>query len=137
MYGEEPRDVTPEPAEASPAPDAGWGPCEACGAPADFKLLLDETERLFCGRHKPQLLGMARRGETPAGEEPAAQRNFNRWAAGSMAEHMIEDIAALDPATRKLVSEFYTRLHLVIIWTDQEARAQAAEGSPASQGGDS
>src|SRR5207244_1756303 len=45
MYGEEPRDVTPEPAEASPAPDAGWGPCEACGAPADFKLLLDETER--------------------------------------------------------------------------------------------
>jgi hypothetical protein len=65
-------------------------------------------------------------------ERAADRAQVRRWSH-DMATHMVEELAALDPATRKAVSQYLTGLHMVALWIDQAAAGEALDAREAAQ----
>src|SRR5947209_1906160 len=60
-------------------------------------------------------------------EDRAHMRAFSR----DMATHMVEELAALEPATRKAVRTYLTGLHMVCLWIDDAEAGEALDAREA------
>ena len=63
----------------------------------------------------------------------AADRAHLRAFSRDMATHMVEELAALDPATRQAVRTYLTGLHMVCLWIDDAEAGEALEARDAAE----
>ena len=63
----------------------------------------------------------------------AWDRAHSRAFSRDMATHMVEELAALDPATRKAVRTYLTGLHMVCLWIDDAEAGEALDAREAAE----
>ena len=54
-----------------------------------------------------------------AKKEAESARRFKEWGAQAMAEMLVEDIQALDPATREVVKNLVIELQALLCWLSE------------------